>query len=115
MSVILYQILRVVLIDDDDDLLCFTCLLYRQFVRQVRLMNQRRLKSGVRFGFGMSSDFNRHKSRLYSGMSDCFIQVFIFLSREVQYRQFRNLILSYESRFAFSLLRYCALYILLCV
>ncbi|KZS00902.1 Kidney mitochondrial carrier protein 1 [Daphnia magna] len=37
-------------------------------------MNQRRLKSGVRFGFGMSSDFTLHKSRLYRGTIDCFIQ-----------------------------------------
>jgi len=44
-------------------------------VIRVRLMNQRRLKSGVRFGFGMSSDFNRHKSRLYRGMLDCCVQV----------------------------------------
>jgi len=43
-------------------------------VIRVRLMNQRRLKSGVRFGFGMSSDFNRHKSRLYNGMLDCCVQ-----------------------------------------
>jgi hypothetical protein len=38
-------------------------------------MNQRRLKSGVRFGFGMSSDFSLHKSRLYRGTLDCFVQV----------------------------------------
>jgi hypothetical protein len=45
------------------------------FCIQVRLMNQRRLKSGVRFGFGMSSDFTLHKSRLYRGTLDCFVQV----------------------------------------
>ena len=39
-------------------------------------MNQRRLKSGVRFGFGLSSDFNQHKSRLYTGTIDCLVQVF---------------------------------------
>lgn len=38
-------------------------------------MNQRRLKSGVRFGFGMSSDFTLHKSRLYRGTMDCLVQV----------------------------------------
>ncbi len=39
-------------------------------------MNQRRLKSGVRFGFGMSSDFTLQKSsRLYRGTLDCFVQV----------------------------------------
>ncbi|EFX82458.1 mitochondrial uncoupling protein Bmcp-like [Daphnia pulex] len=43
-------------------------------VVRVRLMNQRRLKSGVRFGFGMSSDFSLHKSRLYRGTLDCFVQ-----------------------------------------
>ena len=48
-------------------------------VIRVRLMNQRRLKSGVRFGFGMSSDFTlQRKSRLYRGTIDCFVQVFIF-------------------------------------
>lgn len=44
-------------------------------VIRVRLMNQRRLKSGVRFGFGMSSDFTlQRKSRLYKGTLDCFVQ-----------------------------------------
>lgn len=43
---------------------------------KVRLMNQRQLKSGVPFGFGMSSDFTLQKtSRLYRGTIDCLVQV----------------------------------------
>lgn len=43
-------------------------------VIRVRLMNQRRLKSGIHFGFGMSSDFSRSKTRLYRSTIDCFVQ-----------------------------------------
>lgn len=49
--------------------------LIKRMLSKVRLMNQRRLKSGVHFGFGMSSDFSRQKPRIYRGTIDCLVQV----------------------------------------